>query len=210
MSCGSFLKQVVLLLSVSAVSMVYGQVAPGDESRIKEALEYQLSRYPYSQYRDIYKNFMQDYFGPGHILANTVAAGKYLRKELNETQRFGGPDYEPTGFNGNFYRVNLRLIADGTVPYQTFFDTFVESVQSISPPGAEEWVAIWTEIDKEIIKLNLHFDNEDADREALARQFAGNDFIVHHSKIYDANSDFHYRIISKENFEKILLPLIKH
>lgn len=51
---------------------------------ISEALDYQLANYPASQYRDVYKNFMQDFFGPGHILADTAASGKYLRHELAE------------------------------------------------------------------------------------------------------------------------------
>ena len=46
---------------------------------IRGSIKYQLQHYPASQYRDIYKNFMQDYFGPGHILNDTSAAGKYLR-----------------------------------------------------------------------------------------------------------------------------------
>ena len=31
---------------------------------IRSALEYQRRSYPASQYCDVYKNFMQDYFGP--------------------------------------------------------------------------------------------------------------------------------------------------
>ncbi|MDE6637096.1 MAG: hypothetical protein K2K32_02525, partial [Muribaculaceae bacterium] len=82
---------------------------------IAEALDYQMSHYPSSQYRDVYKNFMQDFFGPGHILADTAASGRYLRQELSEEGPFDGPLYEKTGFRGNFYRVNLSLIKDGIV-----------------------------------------------------------------------------------------------
>ncbi len=38
------------------------------EDSIKWAVIYQLEHYPESELRDVYKNFMQDYFGPGHIL----------------------------------------------------------------------------------------------------------------------------------------------
>ena len=63
---------------------------------ISLAIDNYMQRYQGMQYRDIYKYFMQDFFGPGHILNDTVAAGRYLRSELAETDRFDGPDYEST------------------------------------------------------------------------------------------------------------------
>lgn len=199
------------LLLIAFNFIAFGQALGQNdkESKIYRALLYQRDNYPFSQYRDVYKNFMQDYFGPGHILADTVASAKYLQKELEETDIFDGPDYEPTGFNGNFYRVNLRLLADETIPYKTFFDCFVESVQSIVPPDGEEWMKIWESIDSEIIKTDWTFENEEQDRQALSEQFSQGNYIVHHSKAFDDNTNFHYRIISKENFNNIILPLIE-
>lgn len=91
------------------------------EDSISDALDYQLKHYPESQYIDVYKNFMQDFFGPGHILADTASSARYLRHELSSTDSFGGPLYEKTGYRGNFYRVNLSLIKDNTIPFDTFF-----------------------------------------------------------------------------------------
>lgn len=175
---------------------------------IAAALDYQISNYPASQYCDVYKNFMQDFFGPGHILADTVAAGRYLRQELDETVAFEGPLYEKTGFKGNFYRVNLSLIKDNVIPYDLYFDNFVESVQNIVPPSGEEWMQIWNEIDNVIKEKNLHFADEDSDRARLSAQFRDGNYVAHHSKRYNDSVNFHYRIISRENFEKNLLPLI--
>ena len=183
----------------------------GDQSRkdsIRAALEYQRENYPASQYRDVYKNFMQDFFGPGHILNDTAASGKYLRHELATTEKFDGPDYEPTGFNGNFYRVNLRLLADSIIPYDTFFDAFVESVQGIVPPDGETWLKIWEEVDDEIQSIGWKFQNEEQDRKDLGEQFSRGDYIAHHSEAYNKTVNFHYRIISRENFEKVILPLL--
>ncbi|MDE6806059.1 MAG: hypothetical protein K2J05_04560, partial [Muribaculaceae bacterium] len=59
------------------------------------ALRYQMQNYPASQYRDVYKNFMQDFFGPGHILNDTAASARYLRSELAGDEPFEGPLYEP-------------------------------------------------------------------------------------------------------------------
>lgn len=176
---------------------------------ISEALDYQLSHYPSSQYRDVYKNFMQDFFGPGHILADTAASAKYLKYELSEDGPFDGPLYEKTGFRGNFYRVNLSLIKDSIIPYDLFFNTFVESVQGIIPPSDEEWMKTWSLIDSVIVDKDLHFEDEQTDRRDLQAQFNEGNYIAHHSQRFNDSVHFHYRIISRVNFEKILLPLIE-
>ena len=175
---------------------------------IRQALLYQKEHYPVSQYRDVYKNFMQDFFGPGHMINDKRAACDNLLKEMNSVGYYDGPDYEPTGFQGNFYRVNLRLIADGTVPYQTFLDMFVESVRGINPPTSQFWIDTWNEIDNEIKEIGWTFENEDADRKSLNEGFEKGNFVVHHSPAYNEAVNFHYRIISKDNFEKVILPLI--
>lgn len=195
---------ILVILVISPVGM-FGQ---SRADSIRTALNYQRANYPASQYRDVYKNFMQDYFGPGHILNDTVQAGKYLRFELANSERLDGPDYESTGFEGNFYRVNIRLIADGTIPYTTFFDAFVNSIQGIIPPDGTTWMRIWGEIDREISSTGWTFENETQDREELAAQFSQGNYIAHHSAAFNEANNFHYRIISRDNFNNIILPLI--
>lgn len=175
---------------------------------ISAALDYQLSNYPVSQYRDVYKNFMQDFFGPGHILDDTAASGRYLRHELAGEGPFDGPLYEATGYKGNFYRVNLSLLRDSVVPYDVFFHAFVESVQCITPPSGEEWMKTWREIDSVIKEKGIAFTDEDIDRAALAEQFENGNYIARHSKRFNDSVHFHYRIISRENFETVILPYI--
>ena len=175
---------------------------------IRTAIEYQRNNYPASQYRDVYKNFMQDFFGPGHILTDTIAAANYLKRELAETEVFDGPLYEPTGFRGNFYRVNLGLIKDGIVPYDVFFKAFVNSVENVTPPEASFWLKLWAKIDQEIRSMNWSFQNEQIDRNDLNKQFMNGNFIVHHSKAYNDAVNFHYRIISRSNFEHYICPYL--
>lgn len=201
-----FLRIILLGIIVGNVISVSAQTR---NDSIRLALEYQLKHYPASQYRDVYKNFMQDYFGPGHILNDTVAAGNYLRYELDNSEKFGGPDFEPTGFEGNFFRVNLRLIKDGTIPYDKFFEAFVESVQGIVPPDGETWMKLWSEIDNEIQSMGLTFENEEQDRTALAQQFKRGNYIAHHSTAFNEANNFHYRIISKDIFNRDIRHYIK-
>lgn len=198
----------IILLKVALLPLMVSAQTRTDS--ISVALNYQRQHYPASQYRDVYKNFMQDFFGPGHILNDTVAAGKYLRYELDNADSFDGPDFEPTGFKGNFYRVNLRLIKDGTIPYDVFFDAFVRSVQGIIPPDGESWLKIWNEIDREIQSSGWSFENEEQDRNDLAESFSQGVFIVHHSRAFNEANNFHYRIVSRDIFNRTLRPLLSN
>ena len=207
MTCLSFLT--VCGCKSSKTDEATMSVTPTLADSIAEALDYQISNYPSSQYRDVYKNFMQDFFGPGHILADTTASGRYLRQELAEEGPFDGPLYEKTGFRGNFYRVNLSLIKDSIIPYDTFFPAFVERVQGIIPPSGDEWMKTWKLIDSVIIAKDLHFPNEATDRKELENQFAEGNYIAHHSRRFNDSVHFHYRIISRDKFERIILPLIE-
>lgn len=55
---------------------------------IRWAIIYQLNEWPESEYRDIYKNFMQDRFGPGHILKDKKAAEAYPFLAPSSKRRF--------------------------------------------------------------------------------------------------------------------------
>lgn len=51
------------------------------EKAVREAVSRQMQNYPKSTLKDLYKNFFQDKFGPGHIISDTTAAGNYLRRD---------------------------------------------------------------------------------------------------------------------------------
>lgn len=165
--------------------------------------------WPEAELVDVYKNFFQDYFGPGHLLSNTSAARKYLDYELNSTPEFGGPLFEATGSEGNFYRVNISLVSDKTIPYDNFFDAFVRSVSAIVPPSADWWRKTWSYIDGIIRARGFRYKGEEEDRSMLSESLAKGDFVFHHSDAFNAEYEFHYRIISREIFLKELLPLIE-
>ncbi|MDE6005984.1 MAG: hypothetical protein K2G67_00290 [Muribaculaceae bacterium] len=206
----AFLGAFLLLAScrIKKDSLNAGSPLENRDDSICRALDYQLKNYPESQYRDVYKNFMQDFFGPGHILSDTAAAGRYLRSELSLDEPFDGPLFEPTGYQGNFYRVNLSLVKDGVIDYPEFFNAFISSVQDIVPPSGEDWMKTWGAIDSIIKRRGLTFPDEIKDREDLSNQFENGRYIVHHSHRFNESFHFHYRIISRKNFEEIIIPLI--
>ncbi|MBQ5875569.1 MAG: hypothetical protein IIW60_06825 [Alistipes sp.] len=175
---------------------------------IMDAVEKQMEMYPKSTLRDLYKNFFQDYFGPGHIIANTDAANNYLRQELSSVTEFEGDDYEYTGYRGKMVRVNLKVIADGRVPYDKYLDAFLRSVNGITPPSIEEWKAEWAKIDSVIMTMDIVLDNAEKDRQEITQLLNENKFVMHHSRQFNEHYAPHYRIIERKIFEEEILPLI--
>ncbi len=175
---------------------------------IIEAVEKQMKMYPESTLRDLYKNFFQDYFGPGHIIANTDAASNYLQQELAASAEFEGEDYEYTGYRGKMVRVNLKVIADGRVPYDKYLDAFLRSVNGITPPSIEEWQAEWAKIDSVIMIMGIELNNAEKDRQEITQLLDDNKFVMHHSRQFNEHYAPHYRIIERKIFEEEILPLI--
>ena len=178
------------------------------DKAIMQAVTYQMEMYPKSTLRDLYKNFFQDYFGPGHIIANDEAADKYLRQELSSVAEYEGTDYEFAGYRGNMVRVSLKVIADGRVPYDTYFDAFLRSASSLTPPTIEEWQREWARIDSVIMEMGITLDNAETDRQEINRLLNENKFVMHHSQQFNQHYAPHYRIIERSIFEQEILPLI--
>lgn len=182
---------------------------PDREKAIEDAVERQMKSYPRSTLRDLYKNFFQDRFGPGHLIGDTAAAGAYLREELASRVRFGGVPYEPTGCSGNFYRVNLSVVREGLVDYRTFFDAFLRSADGIATPPPEEWKKEWTLIESVISRTHPDLDGYARDSAEIAGLLERGKYAVHHSRAFNEAYDFHYRIISKGIFESQILPSVE-
>ena len=176
--------------------------------QIRTAVDNQLKEYPKSTLQDLYKNFFQDYFGPGHIVSDTTSAGAYLDRELASFEKAEGAYYEPTGYNGNFYRVNLSVVKEGIMSRDVFFDAFLRSVNSIQPITVDEWKKEWAMIDSVIYTMNLALAGYEQEREKIASLLEQGKFVMHHSKPFSDEYDPHYRIIGQEIFHKEILPLL--
>lgn len=191
--------------------LVVATACTGDSTRerIRQSVERQMERYPHSTLRDLYKNYFQDRFGPGHIIADEKAADNYLRYELENAATMEGDDYEPTGYEERFMRVNLSVIADGRVPYDKYLSAFVRSVNGIEPITVEQWREEWAVIDKVINEMNLNLPNYEADRAEIWALLERGEYVMHHSKLFEQHYDPHYRIIEREIFQREILPLIE-
>lgn len=179
------------------------------ETAVRAAVSRQMQTYPESTLKDLYKNFFQDKFGPGHIISDTTAAGNYLRRELASFTECTGDVAEPTGWEGNFLRVNLSVIKDGQIPYPVFFDAFVRSVNGIRPVTVAEWQKEWLQIEAIIRTMEPDLPGYEADRKEIEERLKRGEYVGHHSKAFEAAYSPHYRIISRDIFEKELKPLLR-
>ena len=198
------------MIAIVALTLcVACQQSDPTRKRIVRSVERQLMRYPYSTLRDLYKNYFQDRFGPGHIIADEQAADRYLRYELKSSASFEGEDYEPTGYEERFQRVNLGVIADGRVPYDTYLSAFVRSVNGIEPITIEQWREEWAVIDEVIASMQLNLPNYEADRSEIWALIEGGEYVMHHSELFEQHYEPHYRIIETNIFQREILPLIE-
>ena len=197
----------IITVMVVAIFLLSGMHTDTKSERIRVAVENQLKVYPKSTLQDIYKNFFQDYFGPEHIIRDTLSAGAYLDRELASFEQTSGTYYESTGYNGNFYRVNLSVIKEGLISRDAYFDAFIRSASNIQTGTFEEWKKEWKQIDSIVQTMNLPLSDYMQDRENLFSLLEQGKYAVHHSKRFAEEYTPHYRIIKREIFLKEIRPL---
>lgn len=211
------MKQTVLILMWLTLSLsVFAQsFTAADRQQIREAIEQQMKDYPASTLKDVYKNFFQDAFGPGHLMSSAADAeermANYLRSECEEAKSDVDPSpyYVKTGWHGRFYRVNLSVINDGRISFDMFMQAFMESARSFTLPTIEEWRREWKEIES-VLKESGYSDVPDykADSQAIEVLLNEGRYASHHSVAYNKAYHPHYRLIEKAIFEQQLLPEI--
>lgn len=176
----------------------------------EEAVDYLVRNYPQAQLVDIYKSFYQDNFGPGHILGDSVAAKRYFLSELADTTKWGGPEYEFTGEGKNFVRLNMNFVKKEIIPADEYFEAFQNSLGRVEKPTDEYWISEWNQIDSIILQKEYHFINEENDRAFITEKISSRNFPIHHSDNFNNNYNFHYRIISLPEFEKLKEKYLKN
>ncbi|MCF8381724.1 MAG: hypothetical protein K9H49_19270 [Bacteroidales bacterium] len=198
-------KSILFIIVLSLFSCEYKL-----DKEIEKAVKFQLRNYPESTLQDIYKNFFQDAFGPGHLLVNTEESLNYLQIELAEMPGSKlNTKLVPLGYKNNFVRLDLSVIKDGIISYDEYTKAFIDSGTYFKSPDPEDWKEEWHHILKVIEKMNLKLANFDEDKEKLSQMMANGDFAVHHSQAFIDAYDPHYRIIYKEIFDTKLKSYFK-
>lgn len=187
---------------------IFDGVAATRQDSIRESVSRLVVTYPKAHLTDIYKSAFQDRFGPGHLITDTVAALDYLKSEILGEIRPGYADYEPTLYEGHFYRVNIDLVKNGVIPNDVFVSSFLESCGKVKGEPLEQWISDWSEILSVIESMDLDLPDFEVERQAIGNALKEGRYAWHHSEDYVKEYDPHYRIIDRGIFEDRLLPYI--
>lgn len=186
-----------------------------DRELIGEAIAIQMKDYPQSTLKDVYKNFFQDAFGPGHLMSDADDAqermSNYLRNEceLAKTDVDPSPYFVKSGWHGRFYRVNLSVINEGKVPFDVFLSAFMESAKIFVLPEIEDWSKEWSVIEDVFKEGGYEGSGFSEDSTAIRNLLDNGEYVSHHSEQYEKAYHPHYRLIEKSVFEDKILPLLR-
>ena len=201
------MKQLVALLAF--VSVFFSCTNNTQEQEREAFVRTYFQRYPQATLQDIYKGSFQDVFGPAHILTNRESVTKYIQYEMSQVESYENEDYVPCGWQGNFYQVNLKVIADGRVPMDTFVEAFMASAQGIDTTLTPQFIEDWQWMQQSIRKVVPDLEGFEEDSTLLANLLKEGKYVVHHSQKFNDHYQPHYRIIRKDIFEEKILPKLK-
>ena len=168
-----------------------------------------LEKYPESTLVDIYKGSFQDVFGPAHLLTDREAVIRYIDDEMKNSESYEEHDYIPCGWQGNFYQVNLKVIADGRVPMNDFVDAFMASANGINAELTEPFIKDWALVQQAIRNVAPHMEGFSQDSATIANLLQEGKYVMHHSEKFNEHYHPHYRIIRRDIFEEKILPKLK-
>ena len=122
----------------------------------------------------------------------------------------GGPDWQLTGIEGNYVRVNVSLLRDGWLDKDLFVDALMEGIQPLNPITQTEWKTIWERTVPELLHIDSDYQplNYVQDSIAIAKMLAEGNYVMHHTMTFNKAYNFHYRLIRKDVFLKRILPVI--
>lgn len=168
----------------------------------KESISIELRDYPEASLADIYKNFFQDAYGPGHLIPDTTQAGAYLDEELKEPLWGDTVKWQPLGSSHDFYRVNLSLVKDGVIPRNVLLNGMIKSAPLARKPALTEWQKEWGKVFDVIKEMNLNLPGFEADKKAIDERLKKGEVVAHHSDHFVETYHPHYRIVHKSVFEE--------
>lgn len=182
---------------------------------LESFFQHNQETFPASTLRDIYKRCFQDYFGPAHIIADSARCAAYIENELNMVDPDkGAPMVDLAGPEGNYVRVNLMLVKNGTIPVATMVKALMRSCEvkyrdGKAPLTPEAWTARWSEILQGLPSDGLEkLPDLQQNVEEITALLLRGEYVMHHSRGFNEAYNYHYRLIRYDVFMEELFPLL--
>lgn len=190
-----------LFVCIAFMTITMVSTAQIREKEVQQFVDLELKNYPEASLLDLYKNYFQDAYGPGHLIPDTTHAGEYLNWELSQSDWSDTLLWQPLGTQHDFYRINLLLLKNGTIPRDTLLFGMVKSAQLSKNPDIESWKKEWNEVLQIIKKHKPDLLGMEQDEKQIAETLSKGNVVMHHSKRYEETYHPHYRIIHRSVFE---------
>lgn len=180
-------------------------------NRAEARLDEYMKRYPEAQLVDVYKYCFQDVYGPGHLIKDSAACAQAIAEEMElvNLSDTSFPDWEYAGIEGNYVRVNLRVIKDGRVPLSRYVEMLMRGAKVEKPMPIYDWQGNWMKLQTILRNLEHKPFRFDEDAEAIRALLDRGEYAAHHSLRFNQAYAPHYRLIRKDIFEKEVLPLLR-
>ncbi|MBN1927264.1 MAG: hypothetical protein JW798_15630 [Prolixibacteraceae bacterium] len=178
------------------------KISPDREEQIRQFINDELKYYPEARLADLYKNYFQDAFGPGHLIPDTSVAGAYLDSELKNAVWGDTLLWQALGVNHDYYRINLSLVKNGKLPRNMLLEGMAESEPLARKPNIEDWKNEWDEVMLVIKKMKLDLPDMQADEKRINEIFEKGNIVMHHSDHYAEKYNPHYRVVHRSVFER--------
>ena len=170
-----------------------------------------MQRYPQSQLRDVYKYCFQDCFGLEHLLPDSLSAVGYIEYELNnaDSSDWKRPLFYYPLLKNNYVRVDINFVRQGIIPLGTLVSAMLRSSQPANY-DAEKWHNRWQVLLSLLGNPNTRKPlNYDEDYQLIEQTIESGQYALHHSRLFNETYRQHYRIVRRDVFESMLLPLIQ-
>ncbi len=165
--------------------------------------------YPQSQLRDVYKYCFQDFFGIEHLITDSAAAARYIEYEINnsDTADWQRPlFYYPLLLN-RYVRVDINYVRQGIIPLETMVSAMLRSAKPVEY-DPERWYNRWQTLSVYLKNHNKPLNYEE-DCQLIEQTIKSGQYALHHSRLFNETYRQHYRIVRRDVFEQMLLPLIE-
>lgn len=172
------------------------------KKEIKQFINAELKYYPEARLADLYKNYFQDAYGPGHLIPDTTKAGVYLDWEMKQPDWTDTLLVQPLGIHHDYYRINLILVKNGTIPRDTLLLGLMESALLARKPAIDEWKKEWAEVLQIIKKMKPGLPDMASDEKRINEILEKGDVVMHHSQHYEEAYHPHYRIIHRSVLQR--------